>query len=579
MSNRKQNIKQSSILQLVLGLVIIVMLNIIGSYVFTRIDLTAEKRYSLSDATRDMLANLDDIVYFQIYLEGDFPAGFKRLRNATREMLDEFRAYSDNIEYEFINPSESDNAAERNAAYQILVDRGLNPTDLQVNAADGMKKQIIFPGAIAMYKDSESPVELLRSQLGMPPETVLNNSIQSLEFNLANAIKALCTVVKPKVAFIEGHGELGRIERADITYTLQEYYNVHEITIDGNINSLTEREESDSLGTVVRKKYTAIIIAKPDSAFNEKDKFIIDQYIMYGGKVFWLVDPVYASMDSLQFVEATMGVTNNLNLDDMLFNYGVRLNTNLIMDLNALPIPLTTGSIAGQPQIDFFPWYYFPLVNPSTSHPIVNNLNAIKTEFVSSLDTIQVGNVRKSILLSSSDYSRTVNVPVYINLNILDQEPDERLYQGPGQPIAVLLEGVFESNFVNRIPSVLQYDKSIKFKEVSRPTKMIIVSDGDVIRNQLHYKDGYPLPLGFDQYTRQTFGNKEFILNAMNYLTEGEGLISIRSRELKLRLLDMTRVNNSKLYWQLLNVLVPILAVILFGVAQAIIRKRKYSKS
>ncbi|MEA3479882.1 MAG: gliding motility-associated ABC transporter substrate-binding protein GldG, partial [Bacteroidota bacterium] len=198
---------------------------------------------------------------------------------------------------------------------------------------------------------------------------------------------------------------------------------------------------------------------------------------------------------------------------------------------------------------------------------------------VSSLDTIQVGNVRKSILLSSSDYSRTVNVPVYINLNILDQEPDERLYQGPGQPIAVLLEGVFESNFVNRIPPVLQYDKSIKFKEVSRPTKMIIVSDGDVIRNQLHYKDGYPLPLGFDQYTRQTFGNKEFILNAMNYLTEGEGLISIRSRELKLRLLDMTRVNNSKLYWQLLNVLVPILAVILFGVTQAIIRKRKYSKS
>ncbi len=555
------------------------MLNVIGSYVFTRIDLTAEKRYTLSDATREMLTNLDDIVYFQIYLEGDFPAGFKRLRNATREMLDEFRAYSDNIEYEFINPSESNNAAERNAAYQILVDRGLNPTDLQVNAADGMKKQIIFPGAIVMYKDNESPVELLRSQLGMPPETVLNNSIQSLEFNLANAIKTLCTVVKPKVAFIEGHGELGRIERADITYTLQEYYNVHEITIDGNINSLTEREESDSLGTIVRKKYTAIIIAKPDSAFNEKDKFIIDQYIMYGGKVFWLVDPVYASMDSLQFVEATMGVTSDLNLDDMLFNYGVRLNTNLIMDLNALPIPLTTGSIAGQPQIDFFPWYYFPLVNPSTNHPIVNNLNAIKTEFVSSLDTIQVGNVRKSILLSSSDYSRTVNVPVYISLNILDQEPDERLYQGPGQPIAVLLEGVFESNFVNRIPPVLQYDKSIKFKEVSRPTKMIIVSDGDVIRNQLHYKDGYPLPLGFDQYTRQTFGNKEFILNAMNYLTEGEGLISIRSRELKLRLLNMTRVNNSKLYWQLLNVLVPILAVILFGVTQAIIRKRKYSKS
>ena len=254
MSNKKQNIKQSALVQLLLGIIIIVLLNIIGSYVFTRIDLTAEKRYSLSDATKEMLSELDDIVYFQVYLEGEFPAGFKRLRNATKEMLDEFRAYSDNIEYEFINPSESDNAQERNATYQILVDRGLNPTDLQVNAADGMKKQIIFPGAIALFKDSETPIELLRSQLGMPPERVLNNSIESLEFNLANAIKSLTTILKPRIAFIEGHGELPRIERADIMNALQEYYDVHEVTINGQINSLTEREESDSLGTIVRKK-------------------------------------------------------------------------------------------------------------------------------------------------------------------------------------------------------------------------------------------------------------------------------------------------------------------------------------
>jgi len=576
--NKKHNIKQSSLLQLVLGLVIIVLLNVIGSYIYTRVDLTAEKRYSLSDATREMLRELDDIVYFQVYLEGEFPAGFKRLRNATREMLDEFRAYSDNIEYEFINPSQSDNMQERNATYQILVDRGLNPTDLQVNAADGMKKQIIFPGAIVMYKDSEAPVELLRSQLGMAPENVLNNSIESLEFNLANAIKALTTVVKPKVAFIEGHGELSRIERADITHALQEYYSVHEITIDGQINSLTERTESDSLGTVVRKKYAAIIIAKPDSAFSEKDKFIIDQYIMYGGKVFWLVEPVFASMDSLQFTDATMGIANDLNLDDMLFNYGVRLNTNLVMDLNALPIVVNVGSIAGQPQMEFFPWYYFPLVNPASNHPIVNNLNAVKTEFISSLDTIQVSHVKKSILLATSDYSRAVNVPVYINLNILDQEPDERQYQDPPQPVAVLLDGRFESNYTNRIPPLVQFDKTIKFQEFSTPTKMIVVTDGDVMRNQLHYKDGYPLPLGFDQYTRQTFGNKEFILNAMNFLTEGEGLINIRSRELRLRLLDPTKVSSNKLFWQLLNVVVPVVIIILLGLLQSFIRRRKYAR-
>jgi len=563
---------------LVLGLVIIVLLNVIGSYIYTRIDLTAEKRYSLSDATKEMLRDLDDIVYFQVYLEGEFPAGFKRLRNATKEMLDEFRAYSDNIEYEFINPSESDNAQERNATYQILVDRGLNPTDLQVNAADGMKKQIIFPGAIAMYKETEAPLELLRSQLGLAPEQVLNNSIESLEFNLANAIKALTTIVKPKIAIIEGHGELAPIERADISQALQEYYNVFEIAIDEQINSLTERVENDSLGTIIRKKYTAIIIAKPDSAFSEKDKFIIDQYIMYGGKVLWLVEPVFASMDSLQFAGATVGIARDLNLDDMLFNYGVRLNTNLVMDLNALPIPLTVGNIAGQPQVDFFPWYYFPLVNPASKHPIVNNLNSIKTEFVSSLDTIQVKHVKKSILLATSDYSRAVNVPVYINLSILDQEPDERQYQDPPQAIAVLLEGQFESNYTNRIPPAVQYDKTIRFQEYSKPTKMIVITDGDIMRNQLHYKQGYPLPLGFDQYTRQTFGNKEFILNAMNYLTEGEGLINIRSRELKLRLLDPTKVNKSKLFWQMLNVVLPVLAIILMGLLLSFIRRRKYAR-
>ena len=557
---------------------IVVLLNVIGSYVFTRVDLTAEKRYSLSDATKEMLRELDDIVYFQVYLEGEFPAGFKRLKNATREMLDEFRAYSDKIEYEFINPSESDDPQERNATYQILVDRGLNPTDLQVNAADGMKKQIIFPGAIATYKDNEEPVELLRSQLGMPPERVLNNSIESLEFNLANAIKSLTTVIKPKIAFVEGHGELSPIEKADITNALKEYYIVSDIRIDGQVNSMTERIESDSLGTVVRKKYAAIIIAKPDTVFSEKDKFLIDQYIMYGGKVLWLVEPVFASMDSLQFAGATMGISSGLNLDDMLFNYGVRLNTNLVMDLNALPIPLTTGNIAGQPQIDFFPWYYFPLVNPASNHPIVNNLNSVKTEFVSSLDTIQVSNVRKSILLETSDYSRTVNVPVYINLNILQQEPDERMYQDPPQPVAILLEGIFESNYTNRIPPLVQFDKTIRFREQSKPTKMIVVTDGDVIRNQLHYSQGYPLPLGYDQYTGQTFGNKEFILNAMNYLTEGEGLINIRSRELKLRLLDPAKAGNNKLFWQLLNVVVPVLLIILFGVLQAIIRKRKYAR-
>ncbi|MCD4746626.1 MAG: gliding motility-associated ABC transporter substrate-binding protein GldG [Bacteroidales bacterium] len=581
MANRKRNIKNNNIFQLILSLAIIVLLNIIGSFVYTRFDLTSEKRYTLSESTKKLLKNLDDIVYFQVYLEGEFPAGFKRLRNATKEMLDEFRAYSNNIQYEFINPSSCSDKNERNDIYRLLIERGLNPTDLQVKTNDGTSQQIIFPGAIATYKSNELPVHLLISQMNMPPEEVLNNSIQGLEFNLANTIRKLTVNIKPKIAFIEGHGELTSLETADITNALKEYYIVDRIKIDGKLSSLTERDNIDSLKTRIVNKYKAIIIAKPDSVFNEKDKFIIDQFIMRGGKVLWLIDPVFASMDSLQYSEATMGIINNINLEDQLFNYGVRLNTNLIMDLNALPIPLRTGQIGGQPQIDFFPWYFFPVITPTIEHPVVNNLNAIKTEFISTIDTIKTSNVNKTILLTTSKYSRTVNTPVYINLDILKEEPDKLLYNKQNLPVACLLEGEFESVFKNRIPSEIMQNKDIGFLEKSIPNKMIIVADGDIIRNQIQNLDGKktPLPLGYDRYTRQSFGNKEFILNAMNFLVDNSDLISIRSRELKLRLLDRTKINNNRLFWQLLNIILPVLMIIIFGIIQSNIRKRKFTKT
>jgi ABC-2 type transport system permease protein len=272
-----------------------------------------------------------------------------------------------------------------------------------------------------------------------------------------------------------------------------------------------------------------------------------------------------------------MGIAMDLNLDDMLFNYGVRLNPNLVMDLNALPIPLNTGQMGNQPQIDFFPWYYFPLLTPLENHPIVNNLNAIKTEFISSLDTIRVAGVKKTILLKTSNYSRVVNTPVLISLSILRQKPDERAYPGPPQPVAVLLEGTFRSLFENRIPPEIQNNKDIGFLAESKPNKMIVVADGDVIKNQIHYSKKYPLPLGYDQYTGETFGNKDFIMNALDYMTDESGLISIRSRELKLRLLDMTRVNNQKIFWQVFNTILPVMIVMVFGLAQYFIRRRKYT--
>lgn len=577
-SNKRRNVKRSSIMQLLLGALIILLVNVIGSFLFTRFDLTAEKRYSLSPATKDLLREIDDIVYFQVYLEGEFPAGFKRLRNATREMLDEFRAYNRNIHYEFINPSKSDDPKERNDTYQLLMEKGLQPTDLQVSGKDGRREQqVIFPGALASYKSNELAIELLNSQIGVSPEKVLNSSVQALEFRLASAIRNLTVIHRPRIAFIRGHGELNNHDIYDIAQTLSKQYSLDVIAIDGQLGSLTRRDSVSEDKTRIANKYDALIIAKPTQAFSEKDKFIIDQFIMRGGKVLWLLDAVQADMDSLEKAESMIGLAMDLNLDDMLFKYGARLNANLVMDLNALPIPLRTGQVGSQPQIDFFPWYYFPVVTPLENHPIVNNLNAIKTEFVSSIDTIRVQDVKKTILLKTSPYSRAVNAPALITLSILEKEPDQRAYAGPPQVISILLEGEFKSNFENRIPPEIEFNKDIGFVPVSKPTRMIVVSDGDVIRNQLHFSQGYPLPLGYDQYTGESFGNKDFILNALDYLVDESGLITIRSRELKLRLLDMTKVGNNKLAWQMANIFLPVLLVLIFGFIRQLLRKRKYT--
>jgi ABC-2 type transport system permease protein len=579
MKKKITSIKVSNLTQLALGLLLIILINIISNFVFTRLDLTSEKRYSLSEATKSMLNDIDDLVFFRIYLEGEFPAGFKRLARETREMLDEMRAYNPNIEYQFINPSESSDDMERQKIYQQLVEKGLAPTDLQVKTKDGTSKKLIFPGAIATYHGREMPVELLASKRTANPEEILNNSIQNLEFALADGIRKLVSNNRPKIAFIEGHGELDKQETADATLALWDYYNVERVRIDGQLNSLTERKAIDSTRVRIANKFDAIIIAKPDSAFSDKDKFIIDQYIMRGGKVLWLIDPVLASMDSLQVNNETMGVSLDLNLTDMLFKYGIRLNNDLALDMNAIQIPVQVGEMGGQPQYDFFPWFYFPILTPMSDHPIVKNLNALKTDFISSIDFVNESpNVTKTVLLSTSRYSRTVNVPMLISLAIMGEKPDERLYNKQNIPVAAMLEGKFESVYTNRMPPEILNDKDIDFMEVSKETKMIFIADGDMIRNQMQFSQGnyLPLPLGYDRYTGQQFGNKELILNAMNYLTDNSGLISIRSKELKLRLLDRTKIANERTFWQILNLVVPVVLVLIFGLILGWLRRRRY---
>lgn len=568
MVNKKEssfNKKTKDSLLLIGTLIALILVNFIGSKVFTRIDFTTEKRYSLTNATTNQLENLEDIVFVRVYLEGDLPPDYKRLRDATKELLDEFRAYSPgNIEYEFINPSENPEEKARIEVYKNLTKQGLQYNNIKYKDGDTYSEKIIFPGAIFSYQGKETPVQLLKSQMGVNEQVMLNNSIQQLEYEFSTAIKKL-TRHKPKsIAFITGHGELDEYKTADIGKTLSDFYVIDRVKINGRLDAL--------------KLFDAIVIAQPDSLFSEKDKFIIDQFIMKGGKAIWLVDPVLASMDSLRTQTTTMGVPQDVNIADMLFKYGVRLNSDLIQDLQSLPIPIITGYVGNQPKQEFFPWLYFPMLMPSSNHPIVKNLEAIKTEFVSSIDTINTPNIKKTILLESSPYTKLVRTPVRISFNMLRDEPDRRQFAKGPQPVAVLLEGEFTSNFKNRIPTQITNNPDIAFKDLSTPNKMVVISDGDIIKNDYKPSTDQFSALGYDKYTNRVYGNKDFLLNTFNYLLDDSGLIDSRSKEFKIRLLDPEKSKIQKEKYQIINTVLPVILIVFLGLLQFISRKRKYGK-
>jgi ABC-2 type transport system permease protein len=527
-----------------------------------------------------LLSEIDEPLRVTVYLKGDFPPGFARLSEATREFLDVFCAYNRNISYEFINPDSFSDASKRDTLIARLMRKGLNPTTLNVNKSGRTEQQLIFPCALVTYKNREVTVDLLKTQIGIPPEEVLNNSIEALEFNMAVALRKLTTNRKPAVAFLEGQREADLINVADAVRSLRDYYSVYKVNLNGNPDNIFQISTDPKTGKqLIEPKFRALIIAKPDSLFNEADKFLIDQYIMYGGKVLWFIDPVSASMDSIRNKGRTMAFSRDLNLDDQLFRYGVRLNDKLVMDLNALSIPVVTGQMGGQPQQNMLPWYFFPVLIPAQNHPIIKNLNAIKTEFVSSIDTVKATGVQKTILLTTSKYSRLVSVPVDISLDMLRIQPDPATFNKPPQPVAVLLEGQFTSLYKNRIPPVL--NKGVKFTVLnkSRETGMLVVSDGDMILNQVQNSNGhpFPLPLGYDRYSNQLFGNGDLLLNTVNYLCDDAGLVTLRTREVKLRLLDSEKIKNYKFAIQIANVLIPVLIIISIGLLLYWIRRRKYT--
>lgn len=561
-TNRKR-----SLIRLLAGIAILIVINLAGMLGFFRLDLTQEKRYTLSDNTIDLLRKVDDIVYFRIYLDGELPASYTKLRNSIRETLDEFRAYNKaNIQYEFIDPAEGKDKRTLNDYYNELVEKGLQPSVDRQQSSSSSEQRIIWPCALVSYKSRETPVNFIQSGQQTDKEVLVNQSLESLEFNLIDAIRRLFVRQKPNVAFIEGHGESSAMMTEDITRSLADYYNVQRVKINQQLKSLD--------------KFKTIIIAGPDSVFDEKDKFVIDQFIMDGGRVLWLVDGTATNMDSLQSSSETVAIANEINLDDMLFKYGVRINNNLLLDMNSCPIPVKTGQVGDQPQFEFFNWFYFPSVSNSDGHPIVKNLNAIRFEFVSGIDTVGTGGIKKTILLSTSEYSRIMNTPAVISLRMLSETPDRSFFNKPKIPLAVLLEGNFNSVFTNRIPPEIADDKEIGFNETGKPSKMIVISDGDIINNQFVFRNGeyFTYPLGYDRFTGINYGNKDFLLNCMNYLTDESNLLDIRSRELKIRLLDKAMIASNQAYIQWSNVLGPVLLIVAIGLILMIFRKIKLRK-
>jgi ABC-2 type transport system permease protein len=564
---KRSRIRNQNIIELIITLVIIILLNYLGSSYYYRFDLTSDKRYTLSPSTKEILDSLDDVAYIKVYLDGQLPSGFLRMKTAIRELLDEFRWYSPaNIRFDFIDPLKDEDPGIRRNITAQLYKEGLQPTNIQVKQKDGSTMQkIIFPGAIISYSGIDVAVNLLKNNPGVNAEVNLNNSIQSLEYEFISMIRNLNSKEVEKVAFIEGHGELDELQTGDITKSLANFYQVDRGIIGGKYGILDD--------------YRAVIVAKPAQRFSEGDKFVIDQYIMNGGKVLWFIDVVNISLDSL-LDGSTFAFYSPVNLDDQLFRYGVRINPDLIKDIQCNVIPVNKGIAGGSPQWSLTPWFYFPVISPSNNHLVTKNVNMIKLEFASSIDTVgEAGKISKEVLLATSPYTRLVQLPEQVSLRESDIAPDESEYNRSGVPVGVMLEGSFESVFKNRsIPEGVSGSPA-KIKTTGDKTSMLVVSDGDIIRNEVLPTANGPAiePLGYDRYTSQVFGNSDFILNAVNYMTDETGLITLRGREFKLRLLDRQKVRDEKMKWELINLVLPGIIIILAGLLINFYRKKAYS--
>lgn len=564
--------------ELGIGIGIVVLVLFLGSFLRLRLDLTSEQRYTLTPATRQLVEELPDVVYVKVYLHGALPADLLKLSQATRDLLEEMRVYNPGmLEYGFVDPSASPDEKTRNEVYDQLQAQGLTYSSIRLRDKGAYTERIVFPGALVTFRDKTIPVQLLKTQLRTPDADIVNRSINNLEYELASAIRQATSQRKARVAFLEGHGEADELRVMDLTNALKEQYAVSRVRINEQLDALSERVE----GVKYRvNKFEALVVAKPDSTFSQKDRYVIDQFVMNGGKVLWLLDVMNANLDSLRQNQFSIATPQPVGLDDLLFSYGVRINKDLILDQSCAPIEIYTQPYGNQRKLERFPWYFEPVLIPESTHPIVSNIDPVHTRFVSSMDTIGVEGIRKTVLLTSSPYSRMMRNPVRISLNIVEMDMGFAKNSTPYMPVAVLLEGPFTSAFTDRLPAQFTNDPEVAFREKGVPSAQLVVSDGDVILNRIDPTKGMYYMLGFDRYANaKIYGNREFLINAMNYLLDDQSLISIRSRTITLRQLDPKRIVEERGGWQVFGIVFPILLSLLSGLAYHLYRRRRSSRT
>lgn len=552
--------KLGDLLLLAHGVVLVLLINLLASKFFFRLDLTEEKRYSIKQPTRDILSGLGDEVHVEVYLTGDLNPGFERFRKAIGETLEEFRIYSgDRVHYTFVNPASASSQKARNEYMSSLAAKGIQPTNI-IDTRDGQRtEKIVFPGVLLASGGRELGVTLLKDNKSRTPEEKINQSIEGIEFELVNAIHKLTAQDRKRIGLVRGHDELDSLSIAAFNNALLEAYDVYRVDL-----SVSER-----LAT-----YDALIIAKPRLAFTDRDKYNLDQYILNGGRTLFLLDKLEATLDSASRADY-FAFPYETNLDDQLFKYGVRVNPDLIQDLTSGVYPVITGQVGGKPNMQLLEWPFFPLINHYADHPITRNLDAVMTKFASTIDTVKAPGVKKTPLLFTSDRSRVLIAPVHVSVEELRDNPAVETFTAARLPLGYLLEGTFTSLYKNRfLPEGVDQQQ---FKAQGVPTKMVVIADGDLAANVVNPRSGQPQELGFDPFTQYTFANRDLLLNTIAYLTDENGLILARNKEVKIRPLDRERIKDERLTWQFINIAMPLLVLAAYGWIRAYVRKKKYA--